>query len=127
MKHALLIVATGILLVTAVNAQSDQKMSDHGQDMTVLFQEDEFSIKWDYFIYPVPAVEEINVKITKGHISIHQVNIIDEFGNGLIELSDLSGDKLKIDVSELTEGKYFMQVIPDDKRSVKMKRFYIAN
>jgi hypothetical protein len=82
-------------------------------------------IKWDYFLYPVPAVDEITIKITKGSMTINQINITNEFGVDMLELIDLTTEKIKIDVSSLPEGQYILQVIPDDKSSVKMKRFYV--
>ena len=128
MKNALLpILLCMVLSVTFVHAQSSDKLNTEEQDVSVKYDHQFSQNKWDYFLYPVPAVDEVTIKVTKGQVTFHQFNITDEFGNDVMELTDLSVDKLKIDVSSLPSGKYFMQIIPEDKKSFLMKRFYIAN
>lgn len=127
MKSALLPIIGIALFAFSAAAQSGERTS--GAEHAEIFQGPQLftALKWDYFLYPVPAVDKIYVKITKGHVNISQINITDEFGNDVLQLTDLSASKMEVDISTLPEGIYFMQILPDDKSSVLMKRFFVDN
>jgi len=104
------------------NDQNDRTALHEGiSDHNVLPQN-----KWDYFLYPVPANDEVNIKVTRGHAIIQQVNIVDDFGNDVLQMLDLSSDKVKLNIGDLPPGQYYMQVRPDQDGPFKMKRFYVS-
>ena len=54
------------------------------------------------------------------------LSVVDESGVEVLELKDISIDKMKINISHLAPGKYYMQVRPDHEGPLKMKRFYVS-
>lgn len=83
--------------------------------------------KWDYFIYPVPANDVLNIKVTKGDVSIDKIIITDEDGKEVLVLSDQYSEKLKLSLDNLKAGKYFIQIVSSEYKMPKMKRFYVVN
>lgn len=117
-----------LCLCMAVTGSFAQTQTDNPEYAgTSSFEEYYARIAWDCFVYPVPAVEKVNVKITKGDTEIRHIIITDEFGHDVMEIKDLQEQKMEINVSELPEGKYFMQLIPEDRQYAIMKRLYVSN
>ncbi len=83
--------------------------------------------KWDYFIYPVPVSDVLNIKITKGDVKIDKVVITDENGAEIMMLTQQYSDKLKLNLADLKPGNYSIQIDSDAYQMSKMKRFYIMN
>jgi hypothetical protein len=81
--------------------------------------------KWDYFIYPVPVSDVLNIKITKGDVKIDKVVIIDENGSEIMVITQQYSDKLKLNLADLQPGNYSIQIDSDAYQMSKMKRFYI--
>ena len=83
--------------------------------------------KWDYFIYPVPVSDVLNIKITKGDVKIDKVVITDENGAEIMMLTQQYSDKLKLNLADLKPGNYSIQIDSVAYQMSKMKRFYITN
>ncbi|MCP4120361.1 MAG: T9SS type A sorting domain-containing protein [Bacteroidetes bacterium] len=130
MKHVLLFLLVCLLCGnTVIRAQNfNEVRQETAQNEEAVLENPSVSLNsWDYFLYPVPANDEVNIKITKGHVSIQQINIVDESGNEVFEMENLSTEKMKINISDLPPGKYFIQVRPEQDSPLKMKRFYVSN
>lgn len=82
--------------------------------------------KWDYFMYPVPASSELNVKITRGEVNITAVIVTNELGDEIIYLKDQDVSRLKLDINDLKPGQYYIRIVTDTYATPKMKRFYVS-
>ncbi|MAR40461.1 MAG: hypothetical protein CMD22_07465 [Flavobacteriales bacterium] len=60
----------------------------------------------DFIIYPIPAKDEI--VISGDLIKFNVLTIVDNSGRFVKELSSLSGSQLKVDISNLSRGVYFI-------------------
>ena len=83
--------------------------------------------KWDCFIYPVPASDALNIKVTKGTVNIDKVVILNEDGETVLTLDHQQSKKLKVNLENLVAGKYIVQIISNAYQMPKMKRFYIVH
>jgi hypothetical protein len=82
--------------------------------------------KWDYFIYPVPVSDILNIKITKGDVKIENIVIKDENGAEIMKFANQYSDKIKLNLESLQPGTYFINIDSDTYELSKMKRFYIV-
>ena len=69
----------------------------------------------DFIIYPVPAKDEI--VISGDLIKFNILTIVDNAGRFVKELNSLSGPQLKVDISNLSMGVYF--ITSQDKSVIK--------
>lgn len=75
----------------------------------------------DFNIYPNPASDFITIELSKNTRSSLRVYSLD--GRQIINL-DFSADKMKLDVSTLTNGTYILQIINDNGISQKLFTIY---
>ena len=67
----------------------------------------------DVEVYPNPASEVIYVKVPEGEAEISRVQVVDLMGRVWIDLSpasSMNGEELKVDVSGLPAGVYFVRI-----------------
>ncbi len=124
----LIFIICTLFCVTVLSAQSLNSSKQFADNSETAFVDKEVNTvnKWDYFIYPVPASTELNVKITRGQVNISQIIVTNEGGDEVISLSGHSSSKMKVDINDLKPGKYFIRIITDDYATPKMKRFYVS-
>lgn len=127
--HLLLLLICTMLCVPSLQAQklSDDVNLSSGEMLAELQEENVSTIhKWDYFMYPVPASTELNIKITKGEVSIATVIITNESGDEVMFLEDQDVERLRLDIGDFKPGQYYIRIVSDAYSTPKMKRFYVS-
>ena len=130
LPHTIAIILMLLAFTFQLNAQNRiQESSDEvAYTNTVSVKEEgNTTNRWDYFIYPVPANDVLNIKITKGDVSIDKIIVTDEDGKEVIVIEEQYSEKLKLNLDQLKAGKYFIQIVSNEYQMPKMKRFYIVN
>jgi len=72
-------------------------------------------------VYPNPAVREVNIAFNAQNSGTAQISIVDMTGREVINVNRNAGsgpNKLKVDVSELTKGIYFVNTRVNNKINV---------
>lgn len=130
MKSVFAPLAVFVLFLNVMKAQPPAS----GDDARTLVQVPELADftspemnKWDFFLYPVPANEELNIKIVKGTHHLTHIRVLDQAGNLVLETDDIEASKYRIDITGLKPGTYYLQATPDNNDPSKMKRFYVLN
>jgi hypothetical protein len=67
-------------------------------------------------IYPVPASTVLNIK---NIINVRSVEILDVTGKVIIKLNDLNQQEIKIPVSNLTRGMYFLKLTTHEGKIIR--------
>lgn len=127
--HTLILVALAMFCTQMLKAQSySNSLIELSEEITANVQEEQVSSvnKWDYFMYPVPASSELNVKITKGDVNITTVIVTNESGDEVMYLEDQDASRLKLDIIDFKPGQYYIRIITDAFSTPKMKRFYVS-
>lgn len=97
------------------------------EEKVVDVQENPNSVnKWDYFMYPIPASSDLNIRITRGNVSISEVVVTNKAGEEVLVIKDKDISKLKLDVSDLDAGEYFVRIITNEYSLPKMKRIFVS-
>ncbi|MEA4968000.1 MAG: T9SS type A sorting domain-containing protein [Bacteroidaceae bacterium] len=71
----------------------------------------------NYLIYPNPAIDYIDVSILNDKI-FNSINIYNVFGKKIIAQS-INKDNIRIDVSKLSSGIYFVELTDGVSRNIK--------
>lgn len=107
MKYRITYLLVAILTAFTLNASGNPFQDDPG--LTV---------------YPNPASEQLNVRLQSGNPIAPQIRILDLTGKVVLEFDDpfsLSGENFRasIDISDLSNGIYFVKVVQGDKAYTK--------
>jgi uncharacterized repeat protein (TIGR01451 family) len=69
----------------------------------------------NYIIYPNPATAAILINIQNTNEKIDSININDILGKSILKISNISSKQQSIDVSNLSKGVYFVEIITESK------------
>ncbi len=74
-------------------------------------------------IYPTPASNTVNVELKDHNLKIEAINIQNNLGQTIRGISNLNDttEKLQFDVSDLSNGIYFLQVQYDNHKTINKK------
>ena len=61
-------------------------------------------------VYPNPASESLNIKLIEKPLRNAQIHIVDITGKTNVEIMNVSGSLVTLDISSLSKGIYFMQI-----------------
>ena len=81
------------------------------QNLTLTIEEFEFN----YNVYPIPANNEINI-VTDNLLNNESIIMLNAVGQKVKEISIIDKEQ-KVDVSNLTEGIYFIRFVEANKTS----------